>query len=181
MATVPTRKAQIERVAEFIDSPDNEERSLAEVAKIIVDGMYDMWMRGVEDPPIPLKVGMAFKTPFVASKVYHVAWIGPEYIGDNPRTMVWVIDAASDYGTLTEYGDPLWRIVIPSNAKAGGPGTNKDGWKEGDHLSLIQRIAQFNIIAVGDKTVLMRDRKTGWLQADKNANLEKYYNKENDG
>lgn len=176
--SVPTRKAQIERVAEFIEDPANDERTVIDVAKIIVDGMYTMWMRGVEDPPIPLKLGMAFKTPEVASKVYFVGWMGPEWPTGDSRDMVWVIDAASDYGSLTEQSDPLWRIVLPSTAKAGAPGNNTDGWTVGQRLSLQQRRTSYDIIAVGNKTVLMRDIVNGSLQVDSNANLKRYYRKE---
>lgn len=176
--TVPTRKAQIERVAEFLEDPANEERSVEDVAKVIVDGMYDMWMRGVEDPPIPLHVGMAFKSPHVASKVYHVAWIGPEFPSGDSREIVWIIDATTDYGSMCEYGDPFWRIVLPSTAKAGGPGSNKDGWKAGDKVSLGQRAHHFEILEVGDKAVLMRNTKTGYLQTDSNANMKRYYRRE---
>lgn len=176
--SVPTRKAQIERVAEFLEDPANDERSVVDVAKIVVDGIYEMWMRGVEDPPIPLKLGMAFKTPSVASKVYFVGWMGPEWPTGDSRELVWVIDATSDYGSLTGVTDPLWRIVLPSTAKAGGPGSNADGWEVGDQVSLGQRRAWFEIIAVGNKTVLMRDALRGSLQVDSNANLKKHYKKE---
>lgn len=173
---VPSRPAQIKRVAEFLDWSVDNERTVEQTATQIVDSIYDMWAVNVNDAPQPPKVGMAFKTPAVASKVYHVAWIGEEFEGGPPTC--WVIDATTDYGTLVPYDSDFWRILTPSNAKAGGPGGNKDGWKPGDKLSLMQRAAQFTILEVGDKTVLLRNSRTGSLQADSNANLKRYYNKE---
>ena len=173
---VPSRPAQIKRIAEFLEDSANAERSVDEVATRIVDGLYDLWSVDVWEAAQPPKVGMAFKTPAVTSKVYHVAWIGEEFPGGPP--ICWVIDAGSDYGTFVPYDSQFWRILTPSTAKAGGPGNNKDGWKTGDKLSLLQRRRHDEVLEVGDKCVLLRDINSGNLQADKNANLEKYYNKE---
>lgn len=173
---VPSRPAQIKRIAEFLEDSANAERSVDEVATRIVDGLYDLWSVDVWEAAQPPKVGMAFKTPAVTSKVYHVAWIGEEFQGGPP--ICWVIDAGSDYGTFVPYDSQFWRILTPSTAKAGGPGNNKDGWKTGDKLSLLQRRRHYEVLEVGDKCVLLRDINSGTLQADKNANLEKYYNKE---
>lgn len=180
MATVPSRKAQIERVAQFLEDPVNDERTVEEVAKVIIDGIYDMWMRGETDPPMPLTVGKAFKVPGV-SKVYHVAWMGDMWWGPKVGTVqvVWVIDSGSDYGSIMPVDRPFWRIVTPSNAKAGGPGNNKDEWKAGDIVSMGQRAHWYEIIAVGDKTVLMHKRgQPTMIMAESNANLKRYYNKE---
>lgn len=181
MATVPTRKAQIERVAEFLEDPANDERTVMDVAKTIVDGMYDMWMRDETSPPIPLHVGMAFKAPHIASKVYHVGHMGDMWWGPKLGTIstVWIVDTGSEYGTLMPTDRPFWRIVTPSTAKSGGPGNNKDGWQVGDHVSSGQRAHKYVIIATGDKTVLMHKlgSPTMWM-AESNAGLKRYYNKE---
>lgn len=176
MATLPSRPAQIKRIAEFLEDSANAERTVEEVATRIVDGLYDLWSVDVWEAAQPPKVGYAFKTPAVTSKVYHVAWIGEEFEGG--PDIVWVIDAGADYGTFVPYDSRFWRILTPSNAKAGGAGKNKDGWKAGDKLSLLQRRRHFVILEVGDKCVLLRDVQSGTLQADSNANLKKYYNKE---
>ena len=179
--SVPTRKAQVERVAEFLEDPANEERSVEDVAKAIVDGMYEMWMRGETSPPIPLTPGLAFKAPNIASKVYHVAWIGDMWWSPDKGTIevAWVIDAGSDYGTLMPTDRPYWRIVTPSTAKAGGPGNNKDGWKAGDKVSTGQRAHHYVIIATGDKCVLMHKKGApGMIYAVSNAILKKHYRRE---
>jgi hypothetical protein len=173
---VPSRPAQIKRVAEFLDWSVDNERTVEQTATQIVDSIYDMWAVDVNDAAQPPKVGMAFKTPSLTSKVYHVAWIGEEFAG-GPDT-VWVIEAGSDYGNFVPYESNFWRILTPSTAKAGAAGKNKDGWKPGDVVSLLQRRRHFDVLEVGDKTVLLRDVQSGVLQADSNANLKKYYHKE---
>ena len=178
---VPTRKAQIDRVAEFLEDPVNDERTVQDVAKLIVDGMYEMWMRGETSPPIPLTLGLAFKAPNIASKVYHVAWIGEMWWGPKAGTIevAWVIDSGSDYGTLMPTDRPYWRIVTPSTAKAGGPGNNKDGWQVGDVVSAGQRSHWYEIVAVGDKCVLMyRLGSPTMIFAESSASLKKHYKKE---
>lgn len=178
--TVPSRPAQIKRIAEFLEDSVDEERTAQEVATIIVDSIYDMWAVDVSEAPQPPKVGMAFKTPALTSKVYHVAWIGDEYISKDmeSRTLCWVIESGSDFGTFVPFDSPFWRILTPSNAKTGAAGKNNDGWKAGDRVSLLQRRRFYVVLEVGGKCVLLRDEKTGSLQADSNANLKKYYNKE---
>lgn len=173
---VPSRPAQIKRIAEFLEDSVDKERTLDQVAATIIDSIYDMWSVDVTAASPPPKVGLAFKTPALTSKVYHVAWIGEEF--HNGPDVCWVIEAGSDYGTFVPYESRFWKILTPSTAKAGSPGSNKDGWKAGDRVSLLQRRRHFNILEVGDKTVLLRDVGNGNLQADSNANLKKYYNKE---
>ncbi len=177
---IPSRAVQIKRIAEFLEDSVDAERTVQQVATIIIDSVYDMWAVDVHEAAQPPKVGMAFKTPAVASKVYHVAWIGPQWVvsGMESDTLCWVIDASTDFGTFVPYDSQFWRILTPSTAKAGGPGKSKDGWKPGDRLSLLQRRRHYTILEVGDKCVLLRDEKTGSLQADSNANLKKYYHRE---
>lgn len=178
MSKIPSANEQAQRLVKILEDESNADLSVLDVAKRILKATFEMWQADIEDPPLPLKEGMAFKVPWIASKVYHVAWIGPEYPTGDSRTMVWVIDASSDYGTLCEFDSKMWRIVVPSTAKAGAAGNNKAGWKKGDLVSLNQRMYRYEVIEVGDKTVLMRSLQTGSLQVDSNANLERYYIKE---
>lgn len=179
---VPTRAAQIKRVAEFLEDPINDERTVEDVAKTIVDGMYEMWMRGETSPPIPLHLGQAFKAPNVASKVYFVGHIGEMWWGPKSGTVstIWVVDSSSEYGSLMQFDRPFWRIVTPSTAKSGGPGNNKAGWKVGDKVSSCQRAHRYEIIATADKCVLLHKigSPTMW-QAEPNSALEKLYRREN--
>lgn len=178
MPGIPSRPAQIKRIAEFLEDSVDNERSLDTVATTIVDSIYDMWAVDLSETPQPPKVDMAFKTPAVTSKVYHVAWIGPRHISDESEAVCWVIEAGADYGMFVPYDSQFWRITTPSNAKAGGRGKNKDGWEPGAKLSLLQRRRHYEVLEVGDKCVLLRDTRSGELQADSNTNLEKHYNKE---
>ncbi len=177
---IPTRPKQIARIAEFLEDPANDERSVQDVAKLIVDGMYDMWTRGESSPPIPLVPGLTFKAPLV-SKIYHVAWLGDMWWGPKMGTVstVWIIHADSDYGSVMPVDAPFWRVVTPSTAKSGAPGNNKDGWKVGDKVSMGQRAHHYEIIAVGDKTVLMHKKNQKYIiQAESNSGLAKWYRRE---
>ncbi|AUG87441.1 hypothetical protein SEA_ZOOBEAR_74 [Streptomyces phage ZooBear] len=173
---VPSRPAQIKRIAEFLEDSANAERTVQEVATRIVDGIYDMWAVDVTEAPQVPKVDMAFKTPNLTSKVYHVAWIGEEFT--NGPEVCWVIESGSDFGMFVPLKSEFWKILTPSTAKAGGRGKNKDGIEPGDKYSLMQRRSHFTVLEVGDKTVLLRDNKFGSLQADSNANIKKYYQRE---
>jgi hypothetical protein len=175
---VPSRPAQIKRIAEFLEDSANAERTVQEVATRIVDGIYDMWAVDVTEAPQVPKVDMAFKTPNLTSKVYHVAWIGREFASEGSIMICWVIEAGSDFGMFVPLQSEFWRIVTPSTAKAGSRGKNKDGITPGDRYSLMQRRSHFTVLEVGDKTVLLRDDKFGSLQADSNANIKKYYQRE---
>jgi len=178
---VPARSRQIEAVESllerFLDAPGGEDATVGDVAKSIIDGIYEMWTRDVDSAPFPLVVGKAFKTPMVA-KVYHVAWIGEIWRGGELTTAVWTISSDSDYGTLTPYECPLWRVVTPSTAKAGAPGANRAGWKTGDIVSHSTGTYRYEILATGDKCVLLCRLGSDDVQAESNHCLEKYYKKE---
>lgn len=170
---VPTRSAQIKRVADFLSDDANEEKTAEELASIVVNGMYDMWGREMTDPPMRPHVGMAFKVPFLTS-VNFVGWMGEELGKD----VIWVVNATTDYGFLLTPDSKLWRLATASTAKTGAPGNNADGWNPNDRLSLSQRRTHLSVLAVGVKTVLMRNESDLSLWADSNSNLKKYYKKE---
>lgn len=170
---VPSKAAQIQRVADFLSDEANEDRTAEELAKIVVEGVYDLWGKTLDDPPLVPHVGMAFKVPFLSS-VHFVAWEGDEY----GKQKLWVTNATSDFGFLTTSSSDLWRLASPSTAKAGSPGTNADGWKSGDRVSLSQRKTWLTVLQVSPKSVLMRNESTLALWAESNANMKKYYRKE---
>lgn len=170
---VPSKAKQIERVADFLSDPANEERTAEELAKIVVDGVYDLWGKTLEDPPLIPHVGMAFKVPFLSS-VQFVAWKGEEF----GKEKLWIINATSDFGFLTTSSSDLWRLASTSSAKSGAPGSNSDGWMPGVTVSLSQRRTHLDILQVGNKTVLMREKSTLALWAESNANMKKYYTRE---
>lgn len=177
---VPSRPKQIEAVAKFLEDPANEERTVMEVARIIVDGVYDLWTRDEYSTPIPLTPGLAFKAPGV-SKIYHVGWMGDMWWGPSKGVIqvVWIIESGSTIGSVMPVDSPFWRIVTPSTAKSGAPGSNVDGWKVGDKVSMGQRAHHYEIIATGDKCVLMH--KKGFptmIVAESNSTLKSRYRKE---
>lgn len=170
---VPSKSKQVEAVADFLADPRNEERTAEELAKIVVDGVYDLWGKTLEDPPLVPHVGMAFKVPFLSS-VHFVAWEGEEF----GKEKLWIINATSDFGFLTTKSSDLWKLASPSSAKSGAPGINSDGWEPTGRVSLSQRQTWLNILQVGSKAVLMRNESDLSLWAESNANMKKYYTRE---
>jgi len=170
---IPSRSKQIEAVANFLSDPRNDERTAEELAKLVVDGVYDLWGKTLEDPPLTPHVGMAFKVPFLSS-VQFVGWEGEEH----GKEKLWIVNATSDFGFLTTRGSDIWKLAVPSSAKAGAPGTNADGWMPGQRLSLSQGRTHLNILQVSSKGVLMRSESSLSLWAESNANMKKYYKKE---
>jgi hypothetical protein len=170
---VPTRSAQINRVADFLSDDANADRTAEELAGIVVNGIYDMWTKELKDPPLVPHVGMAFKVPYL-STVNFVGWMGEEFGKD----LIWVINATTDHGFLLTRDSSLWTVASASSAKIGGPGKNAENWTVGQRMSISQRINTLEILAVGVKTVLMRNLNDLSLWAESNANLKRYYKKE---
>lgn len=170
---VPSKAAQVRAVEDFLADPANDDRTVGELAKIVVDGVYDLWGKTLDEPPLVPHVGMAFKVPFLSS-VHFVAWEGEEF----GKEKLWIVNATSDFGFLTTRSSDLWRLATPSSAKSGSPGSNSEGWEVGQVVSLGQRRLHLDILSVGNKTVLMRSRSDLSLWAESNANMKKYYSRE---
>jgi hypothetical protein len=170
---VPPKSEQIEKVADFLSDPANEDRTAEELAKIVVNGVYDLWGKTLDDPPLVPHVGMAFSVPFLSS-IHFVGWIGEEY----GKERIWVINATSDFGFFTTRSSDLWRLASPSRAKVGAPGSNADGWASGDRVSLSQRRLHLTVLETGNESVLMRSNTDSSLWTDSNSNMKKYYTKE---
>lgn len=165
---IPSTKKQVERVATFLDSDATEGKSLQEVAETIVDGYLGLLKSELKRPVLNPQLGMAFKHPAI-SGVWHVAW------RDGPK--LWLVSANSRYGWFADESDMFWEYAEESSAKAGAPGNNPN-WKVGDTVSQRQRQFLFEVLATGDKCVLMRNQSTSALQVDSNDNMERYYRKE---
>lgn len=171
---LPSRKKQIERVMQILDSEEHEDLSLEEMSTQIVDGYHKaITPKQIPPPPHP---GMAFTTPF-DNHVHFIAW--------EDDIKVWVVHDKSHYGTWINKDAKLWDHIEEKpdgrrnkeGPRPGEPGNNPD-WLVGDRVSLSQRLAKYEIIATGDKCVLMKDVRTGDLQADSNDNMERYYRRE---
>lgn len=170
---VPSKAAQIKRVADFLSDDRNEERTAEELAAVVVNGVYGMWGKELTDPPMHPHVGMAFKVPFL-STVNFVGWMGEEF----GEEKVWIINATTDYGLMASPTSDIWKAASASSAKVGGPGTNSDGWEVGQKVSLSQRRTHLSLLSVGSKAVLMRNTSDLSLWAESNTNMKKYYQKE---
>lgn len=181
---LPSKKQQIATVAGFLDADRNEGRSLEEIATDIVEGYLDALLKGIQKPASPLRAGQLLKSP-IDNKVRRVAWLNDE------RGRVWVVGETSSYGWLSSTEVRLWEFCEDFRPKKRIDGkmvemTDEmiaEAWSNpkfqvGEKLSQRQRQFVYQIIAVGPQCVLMEDAKTGELQVDSNANLEKYYKKE---
>lgn len=167
------------KVMELLEAEVDGELTTGQVAKGIVDAIYDSWSDLIKDAPSPLKVGEVVKFPW-DSKAYHVAWGGPYYLLDEDSPVLWIITSTSSHGTLLGLveADRVSEFAKRSTAKAGAPGNNADGWKKGDRVSITNRRATYEILEVGDKCVLMRCLETGLLMSESNAGLKQHYRKE---
>lgn len=167
-ATIPSTKTQKEKVAEFLDSDATEGKPLEEVASIVVDGFHKLLKSSLKRPILLPHVGTAFKHPAL-SGVWHVAWA--------QDTKLWLVSATARYGWFTDQKDQFWEYAEESTAKSGAPNNNPD-WNVGDQVSQSQRQATFEVVATGDKCVLLRNMKTGVHQVDSNENMERHYRRE---
>lgn len=170
--SLPTRTEQIDHVQKFLEQAADADPawSLQQIATKIVDGYHDLLTSGITKGVGVPHVGLTFKSPFF-TKASHVAWTNGE--------LVWIVDATSHYGSLALVDSPIWRNMEVSTAKAGAPGNNPD-WKVGNKVSSMQRANQYEVVATGDKCVLLQSGPWAHPMAESNENMLKYYKKEFD-
>ncbi len=166
---IPGRSEQARQVAEWLDHGAEEGEDLDKFSLRIVDAFHEMLKQGLKGPVARFQTGDAFKSP-LSSKVY---WVAYEENGQ-----YWITQADSTYGWLINRDDEFFRLASPSSAKTGKPGENKDGWKKGDRLSSFQGSLKWEVVAVHDRGVMLRDRWNGSLMPEGNENMAKYYTKE---
>lgn len=184
--TLPSKPQQIAAVAKFLDSDFTEGKSLDEVAKAIVDGYHEALVSGLKKPATPLRQGMLFKMP-IDGKVRRVAWL--------EDGQAWIVGETDSYGWLGPDSDSTWdlceefrpkayamidgkrKLLEMSDEEIEEAWSNPD-WTVGDVVSQRQRQYIFEIIATGPQSVLMRNVKTGVLNADSNSSLGKHYQRE---
>lgn len=183
---LPSKPQQIAAVARFLDSDFTEGKSLDEVAKAIVDGYHEALVSGLKKPATPLRQGMLFKMP-IDGKVRRVAWL--------EGGQAWIVGETDSYGWLGPDSDSTWefceefrpktyavidgkrKLLEMSDEEIEEAWSNPD-WTVGDVVSQRQRQYIFEIIATGPQSVLMRNVKTGALNADSNSSLGKHYQRE---
>lgn len=175
---VPSKAEQINRVADVLAQWIEEDVPIDEAAKRIVNGMYDMWQRGLESPPMPIVTGQAFKLPWT-STIYRVTWEGEaQWFKDGIlRNVVWVTSATTSQGTLALADADVWRLATPSSSKA-EPKPNASGYSVGDVFSLAQGRYKFVVVAVHERCVLLRGSGDFYLTSEPNDNIKRYYRKE---
>jgi len=165
---LPSRAKQVAEMEKFLNAMLDGEESVTDVAEKIVDGYHALLSAGIKAGIPPLHEGLAFKSP-LTTHVHHVAWTDGE--------RAWIVTAASRYGFFGPVDHPLWKYVEYTTAKTGAPGNNPD-WKAGDLISRNQRRFRYEVIATGDKCVLLRDLESAVLTADTNENMKKHYQRE---
>jgi hypothetical protein len=184
--SLPSKPQQIAAVSKLLDSDFTEGKSLTEVAKAIVDGYHEALIKDLKKPATPLRQGMLFKMP-TDNKARRVAWMG--------EGRVWIVGETDSYGWLGSESNPTWQqceefhpkafVVIDgkrkllemSDEQIEEAWSNPE-WIVGDVASQRQRQHIFEVIATGPQCVLMRDSKTGVLNADSTSNLAKHYQRE---
>ena len=155
----------VKTVAAFLDRPENEERTVEDVAKLIVDAFYDGWSLDVSEALPAPSVGLAYRTP-LTSKTYHVCW--------SDDAQVWLCDSSGGTGILIPTNSKFWETCQLSRSKPLDL-TNPD-WKAGDVATRSQRMHSFTVAATNAKGVLLQEQY-GNLWAEDNANMEKFYKK----
>ena len=184
----PSKAQQIAEVVRFLDADRNQERSLEEIAKEIVEGFHEMLLGSIRKAATPLRLGMLIKSPYDA-KVRRVAWL------DDQAGKVWIVHETSSYGWMGPLSPATWeyceeyrpkrrievdgkgKMVEMTDADIEEAWANPD-WKVGDMLTQHQREHKFEILATGPQCVLMWNIETGTLNVDSNKNLEQYYKRE---
>lgn len=179
--TVPTKAAQISAVVKFLDAYMDEDLTLEDVAKRIVEGYHTLLTRGLKSPASPARLGMLFKTP-LDGKVRRYVW------EDEGR--VWIVGETDSYGWLGPLNGPLLEYCEEYRPKRRRDGkmveltdeeieqewSNPD-WQVGDVMSQHQRQYSFEIIATAPQSALLRGTD-GRLTVDSNSNLKRYYKRE---
>lgn len=174
---VPNKAQQINRIADVLEKWAEEDVPVMDAAKRIVEGMYEMWQRGVESPPMSIVTGQAFKLPW-SSSIYRVTWEGDSDWGKGAlRKVVWVTDATTKQGTVALADADVWRLAVPSTSKA-IPKENALGYVVGDSLSVGQGRYHYTVLATHEKCLLLREKGTFKLQVESNDLIEKYYRRE---
>jgi hypothetical protein len=156
----------VKSVAAFLDHPENEERTVEDVAKLIVDAFYDGWSLDVSEALPAPSVGLAYRTP-LTSKTYHVCW--------SDDVQVWLCDSSGGTGILIPIDSKFWQTCQTSRSKP--IALVNENWKVGDKATRSQRMFAFTVEAVNPKGVLLRE-SYGTLWAEDNASMEQYYKKE---
>lgn len=199
------KEAEIEAIKAMLDKEWPEGTTADAVASAVlraIDKTRETSMRGLG---APLRVGMAFKpywsskTHYVAwigtpgpsgaesawvvtadsdygsiTYVEHPFWRFTSPVEERGRTVrrrtrgedgEWIKgEDGKDLYTVTEYDTPGSKVV----------GVNELGMKAGDKVTFRQD-GQYSVEAIHAGGVLLRSRHTGFIWAETNGNLEKFY------
>lgn len=166
--SLPTRAKQAEWLATQLEAGAEEEESLSKFAARIVGSFHGMLTDGIKDgTPYP-HVGTVFKSPFT-TKVHLVAWENGQH--------AWVVSSDCRFGSFGPVDDPYWKYTEYSRSNPALLQKNED-WQVGDIVSRSQRFWHGQVIAIGNKCVLLECLDTGQIQPDSNENMQRHYRRE---
>lgn len=137
------------------------------MAEEIVDSFYKLLTKGIKEAPPTIKVGEPFKN-VVTNKVHVAAWQRDD--------LWWIVTSDTNYGYIGSV-DPWKEYAAPTRA-AGPKLVNKNGWVEGDRVSLLRTKRVYTVLAVTEKSVLIQGEYDTRPQAEPNDSMSKYFTRE---
>ena len=164
-----TKADQIKAIAAFLEDPRNDERTVEDVAKVIVDSFYSMLLKPLGDAPAVIHPGKPWKDT-LTEKVKHVAWLD----GD----LAWVVSRGDRYGCLAPLS--AWAPYATKTTADPMDFTNAAGWKAGDKAGWQRRgwgKDSFRVLAASDKAVLLLQEGRERPIVEPNDSMEKLYKK----
>ena len=191
---LPSKSKQVEAVIGFLDQERNQERSLEEIAKEVVEGYHSLIMDGLKvpmPPPRLLELGLLFKHP-ADGKARRVAWLSEFYVWIASDSGVgWFGPRDTEYWTFCELYEPAKMVEtgeigddlkpkkkrVPKTQEEIDLEWSNPDFKVGDRLSQSQRRLKFEVVAVSPDACLL-EMEPGGLYVDDNASLKQFYRHE---
>lgn len=176
--TFPSRDDLIERIIHILTSENMEGRELGDIAKELADSFYGFMKKEIKHPVTP-RLRLGFKHPSL-SGIWYIAYL--------LKDRAWIVNSSTKYGGWVRLNAEWWEYAeeSPDNRKdkskprPGAPGRNPD-YQVGEKYSRSQRASVFEVVATGDKCVLLKGVGLGasrGMTSESNDNMKQYYRKE---
>lgn len=162
-----TKDEQQAAIVKFLEDPRNDERTVEDVAKNIVDSFYKLLLAPLKGAPEVIHPGQPWKDS-MSGKVKHVAWFS--------HHLAWVVSTGENYGYLGPL-DSWAPYAIKTSAKA-MDFTNADGWAVGDEVRWKRHgwgRDSFSVLATSDRAVLLQQEGAARPMVEPNGHMEKLY------
>lgn len=164
-----TKDEQIAAIVKFLEDPRNDERTVEDVAKNIVDSFYKLLLAPLKGAPEAIHQGQPWKCA-LTGKVKHIAWMG--------NGLAWVVSSGDRYGFLGDL-DAWSHWATKTSAKA-IDFVNADGWVAGDKATWKRRgwgRDSFSVLATSEKAALLQQEDRPRPFVEPNDHMEKLYKK----